>query len=146
VIEVELDRQENESGSRLEVSHDGYVRRHGFVHRRQLLLTADGRQLTGEDVLTPSGKKRGRDDLEFALRFHLHPHVEASNTADGMGALLRIAEGALWQFRCRGGTLAIEESLWIDRTGRPRATSQIVVSGTSPAGGTSIGWVLRRAG
>nr|WP_299597348.1 heparinase II/III family protein [Sphingomonas bacterium] len=146
VIEVELDRQELDSGSRVDVSHDGYVRRHGFVHRRQLLLTADGRQLTGEDVLTPSGRKRARDALDFTLRFHLHPHVEVSSTADGMGALLRIAEGALWQFRCRGGTLTIEESLWIDRIGRPRGTSQIVVSGATPAGGTSIGWVLRRAG
>jgi uncharacterized heparinase superfamily protein len=146
VIEVELDRQESDNGSRLEVSHDGYVRRHGFVHRRQLLLSADGRQLTGEDVLVPSGRKRRNDPLDFTLRFHLHPFVEASNTADGMGALLRIAEGALWQFRCRGGTLAIEDSIWIDRTGRPRATSQIVVSGASPAGGTSIGWILRRAG
>lgn len=146
VIEVELDRQENDAGSRVEVSHDGYVRRHGFVHRRQLLLSVDGRQLTGEDALIPAGKKRARDDLGFALRFHLHPHVEVSNTADGMGALLRIAEGALWQFRCRDGTLAIEESLWIDRLGRPRASTQIVVSGTTPADGASIGWVLRRAG
>jgi uncharacterized heparinase superfamily protein len=146
VVEVELDRQELDSGSRVDVSHDGYVRRHGFVHRRQLLLAADGRQLTGEDVLTPAPKKRTRDHLDFTLRFHLHPDVEASTAADGMGALLRIPGGALWQFRCRGGMLQIEESLWIDRTGRPCPTSQIVVSGITPAGGTSIGWVLRRAG
>lgn len=146
VLEVELDRQELDSGSRLEVSHDGYVRRHGFVHHRQLLLSADGRQLTGEDVLTPSGRKRRNDPIDLALRFHLHPGVEVSNTADGMGALLRIAEGALWQFRCRGGTLSIEDSIWVDRTGRARATSQIVVSAASPAGGTSVGWLLRRAG
>jgi len=145
VVEVELDRQESDTGSKLDVSHDGYARRHGFVHRRQLLLSADGRQLTGEDILTPSGRKRRSDPLDFTLRFHLHPGVEVSNTADGMGALLRIAEGALWQFRCRGGTLAIEDSIWIDRTGRPRATCQLAVSGSSPAGGTNVGWLLRRA-
>ncbi|MDB5717524.1 MAG: hypothetical protein JWM38_951 [Sphingomonas bacterium] len=146
VIEVELDRQELDTGSKLEASHDGYGRRHGFIHRRQLLLSADGRQLTGEDVLVPSGRKRRGDTIDFAIRFHLAPSVEVSNTADGMGALLRIAEGALWQFRCRGGTLAIEDSIWIDSLGRPRATTQLVVSGATPAGGTSISWLLRRAG
>ena len=146
VVEVELDRQELESGSKLEVSHDGYARRHGFVHRRQLLLSGDGRQLTGEDVLTPSGRKRRTDAIDFALRFHLHPGVEVTSTADGMGALLRIHDGALWQFRCRGGTLNVEDSIWIDRTGRPRATNQLVVSGESPAGGTNVGWLFKRAG
>jgi uncharacterized heparinase superfamily protein len=146
VVEVELDRQELDSGSRLEVSHDGYVRRHGFVHRRQLLLSADGRQLSGEDVLEPSVRKRGNADIDFALRFHLAPGVEVSNTADGHGALLRITDGALWQFRARGGTLAIEDSIWIDRGGQPRATLQLVVTGISPATGTTVSWLLRRAG
>ncbi|SFS13007.1 heparinase II/III family protein [Sphingomonas jatrophae] len=145
VSEVELDRQELEAGSRLEVSHDGYVRRHGLIHRRNLLLAADGRELKGEDILLPSGRRRATD-LPFAIRFHLAPGVEASATADGLGALLRITEGALWQFRCRGGTLSVEESLWVDPTGRPRGTSQLVVTGMSPAGGASVGWVLKRAG
>ena len=147
VVEVELDRQEAEGGSRLEVSHDGYVRRFGLAHRRQLLLSGDGRELRGDDTLLPAGRSvRGRNTAAFAIRFHLAPGVEASATADGLGALLRIAEGALWQFRCRGGALAIEDSLWIDPTGRPRGATQLVVSGEAPVGGTSIGWLLRRAG
>ncbi len=146
VVEVELDRQEEDSGSRLDVSHDGYARRHGFVHRRQLQLSADGRELTGEDLLVPSGRTRRTSDIDFAIRFHLAPSVEVSNTADGLGALLRIYDGPLWQFRCRGGTLAIEDSVWVDRLGRPRATSQLVISGTSPATGSAVGWMLRRAG
>lgn len=146
VIEVELDRQEEDSGSRIEASHDGYVRRHGFVHRRQIVLNADGRQLGGEDMLVPSGRKRRSDDIPFAVRFHLAPGVDVSNTADGLGALLRIYDGPLWLFRCRGGTLAVEDSIWIDPRGRPRATSQLIISGTCPGDGTSVTWLLRRAG
>jgi uncharacterized heparinase superfamily protein len=146
VGEVELDRQEIDSGSRLEVSHDGYVKRQGFVHRRQLLLSSDGRELRGEDVLHPAGHRRRSRPLPFAIRFHLAPGVEVSTTADGLGALLRIAEGALWQFRCRGGTLAIEDSVWIDSAGRPRETQQLVVSGETPAGGATVSWLFKRAG
>lgn len=146
VVEVELDRQEQEAASRIEASHDGYARRFGLTHRRKLALAADGRELAGEDVLLPAGSARGgAATVGFTARFHLAPGVEATATADGMGALLRIGGGPAWQFRCRGGALAIEESIWIDGQGRPAAAVQLVVSGETPPGGTSLTWVLRRA-
>jgi uncharacterized heparinase superfamily protein len=145
VTEVELDRQEQEQASRIEASHDGYVRRFGLTHRRQLALASDGRELRGEDLLLPAGLRRAAQTVGLAVRFHLAPGVEASPTADGLGALLRIDGGPLWQFRVRGGTLAIEESIWIDGRGRPLSTVQLVVSGEAPAGGTSISWVIKRA-
>ncbi|HWL46702.1 MAG TPA: heparinase II/III family protein [Sphingomonadaceae bacterium] len=147
VAEVELDRLEGEAGSRVEASHDGYVRRQGFLHRRQLVLAGDGRELRGEDVLLPAGRRRRRNDtVRFIVRFHLAPGVEVTNTADGLGALLRHMDGPAWQFRCRGGALASEDSLWIDPEGQPRPSTQLVVTGEAAAGGASVGWLLRRAG
>lgn len=145
VAEVELARQESEASSRIEASHDGYARRYGFVHRRQLVLAGDGRELRGEDMLLPASKKRKLAATAFAIRFHLGQGVSVSPTADGMAALLRLPGGVLWQFRCRGGTLAVEDSLWIDGDGRPQPTHQLVVSGESPAGGASVSWALKRA-
>ena len=150
VAEVELSRQESDAASRIEASHDGYVRRWGFRHRRQLMLTGDGRELRGEDALLPHGRKRRGGATAFAIRFHLGAGIQASPTADGLAAILRLpgqgsGGGALWQFRCRGGTLAIEESLWIDGDGRPVATQQLVVSGEAAAGGASVSWALKRA-
>jgi uncharacterized heparinase superfamily protein len=145
VAQVELSRQESDVASRIEASHDGYVRRWGFVHRRQLMLTGDGKELRGEDALLPQGRKRKLGVVPFALRFHLGDGVQASPTADGLAALLRLPGGALWQFRCRGGTLTIEDSLWIDGEGQPIATQQLVVGGEAPAGGANISWALKRA-
>ena len=145
VAEVELSRQESEAASRIDASHDGYVRRFGFVHRRQLVLTGDGRELRGEDVLLPRGRRRAGSATPFAIRFHLGRGVEASPTADGLAAVLRVPGGALWQFRTKAAALAIEESLWIDGEGLPIATQQLVVSGTTEPGGTNVGWVLKRA-
>ena len=146
VSEIALERQENEGSSRIEASHDGYVRRFGLIHKRTLALTGDGRELRGDDILLPAKARYKPMTSAFAVRFHLAPGIEATPTADGMGALLRIERGALWQFRCRGGTLSIDESLWIDGDARPHATLQLVVSGEAPPGGASIGWVMRRAG
>ena len=142
--QVEVSRQEGEAVSRLEASHDGYVRRWGFLHRRQLQLAGDGRELRGDDSLLPQGRRRGAA-TGFAIRFHLGQGVQASPTADGQAALLRLPGGALWQFRCRGAALAIEPSLWIDATGRAVPTQQLVMAGEAAAGGASVSWVFKRA-
>jgi len=91
-------------------------------------------------------RRRRPASAAFAIRFHLAPGVEITPTADGQAALLRIDHGPLWQFRCRGGALTIEDSLWIDANGRAHPTMQFVVSGSAPAGGASVGWLLKRAG
>ncbi|NII57752.1 putative heparinase superfamily protein [Sphingomonas aerolata] len=145
VAEVELSRQESEAASRIEASHDGYVRRWGFVHRRQLMLTGDGRELRGEDALLPKGSKRRLGLSLFAIRFHLGAGVQVSPTADGLGAILRLPGGAIWQFRCRGGALVVEDSVWIDADGRPVATQQLMITGEAAAGGASVSWALKKA-
>jgi uncharacterized heparinase superfamily protein len=146
VTEVELDRFETEAGSQVQIMHDGYARRFGLLHQRLLTLTSDGRELRGEDRLLPAKDSRKTGVSQFAVRFHLAPGVEATMTADGMGALLRIAEGALWQYRVRGAKLAIDDSIWIDGDGRPVPSLQLVASGESPPGGASLSWTLKRAG
>lgn len=146
VTEVELHRQELENGSRLELSHDGYVRRLGYVHRRLLMLSADGREIRGEDMLLPAPRRRKPAAVPYALRFHLAPDIEPTVTADGQGAVLRMEDGILWQFRVGGGRLTVEESLWVDGAGRPAATQQLVISAEAEPGGSSIGWLLKRMG
>lgn len=146
VTEVELNRQELDNGSRLDLSHDGYVRRLGYVHRRLLLVSGDGREIRGEDMLTPAERRRRPSRLPVHIRFHLAPGVEPTLTADAMGALLRIDLGAVWQFRVGSGQLAIEESLWVDGDGRPHPTRQVVVTAEALPGGSSFGWLLKRMG
>ena len=146
VSQVELVRDETGGVGQVEASHDGYARRHGLIHQRQLTLSADGRELRGQDVLIQHGRRRRSEQAPFAVRFHLAPAVEAATTADGQGALLRMRGAAVWQFRCRGGALSIEDSLWLDGEGRPHAGVQLVIAGESPPDGASIAWILRRAG
>ena len=59
---------------------------------------------------------------------------------------LRIHGGPLWQFRTSEGALDVEESLWVDGEGRPHPIEQLVVTGTAPAGGASIGWIFKHIG
>ena len=145
VEDVTIDRTEDNDASRLEASHDGYVRAFGLIHKRGLMLGNDGKELRGADQLIARGRKKIREGIAYAVRFHLAPGVEATITADGMGAILRSKGAPPWNFRCRGGNLTSEESLWIDGRGRPNRTIQLVIVGEVSALGGEIGWQFRRA-
>jgi len=144
VEDVTIDRSEDNDASRLEASHDGYVRTFGLIHKRSLMLGNDGKELRGADQLMSRGRKKIRESAPYAVRFHLAPGVEATITADGMGAILRSKGAPPWNFRCRGGNLTTEESLWIDGRGRPQPTLQLAVTGDISALGGEIGWQFRR--
>jgi uncharacterized heparinase superfamily protein len=145
VEDVAIERTEDNDSSRLEASHDGYVRAFGLVHKRSLMLGNDGKELRGADQLMTRGRKKIRESAAYAVRFHLAPGVEPTITADGMGAILRSAGAPPWNFRCRGGNLAVEESLRIDGRGRPHPTMQLVIVGEVSALGGEIGWQFRRS-
>ena len=146
VGEVTLERGTRDGFAMVEATHDGYLRRFGLLHQRQLLLSPDGKTLIGQDVLIQQGKRAKADTIPFAVRFHLAPDVEVIRTADGRGALLRLPGKKAWQFRARGGELSAEDSLWIDGDAEPRATMQLVIGGETPAEGMTISWELKRAG
>ena len=144
VEDVTINRSEDNDSSRLEASHDGYVRAFGMIHKRSLMLGNDGKELRGADQLIAKGRKKIRESAAYAVRFHLAPGVEATITADGMGAILRSKGAPPWNFRCRGGNLAVEESLWIDGRGRPHRVAQLAIVGEVSALGGEIGWQFRR--
>ena len=59
--------------------------------------------------------------------------------------ILRSPGAPPWNFRCRGGNLGLEESLWIDGKGQPHGSTQLVIVGEVSALGGEIGWHFRRA-
>jgi uncharacterized heparinase superfamily protein len=160
VNEVELDRRTlqvdgggpngNGLATRIEASHDGYASRYGLVHRRILLMRDDGSELRGEDLLVPAKGRTKRGKVAFAIRFHLGPGVEAGLGEDKRGAGLALPDGSYWQFRAgadaEGGEIAVEESLWVDGSGRPQPVQQLVISGLVSRGGGNFSWLFKKMG
>jgi uncharacterized heparinase superfamily protein len=145
VSDVAIERFEDNDSSRIQASHDGYVRGFGLVHQRTVVLGNDGKEVRGNDQLLPKGRKRIREGAPFAIRFHLAPGIEATSTADGMGAILRPAGAPPWNFRCRGAMLSIEESLHVSGAGEVRPTLQLAIVGEVSAIGGSTAWQFRRS-
>ena len=130
-------RREDGEGIWLDMSHDGYRRRHGLVHHRRLYLSANGEDLRGEDGL------EGASDLPFAVRFHLHPEVRATLTRDGASVLLSAGRAGGWRFRARGAILTLEPSIYLGHGETVRRSQQIVLRGRCDRDRT-VKWALRK--
>ena len=157
VNEVEVDRRTigtargkgAKGATRLEASHDGYAQRFGLTHRRILVLRDDGTELLGEDVLLPAGKRGKTGKIGFAIRFHIGRGIDLRLAEDRKGAGLALPDGSLWQFRVGGdfaGEVSIEESLWVDGSGRPQPIEQLVVQGMTSRSGGTFSWLLKQMG
>ena len=156
VSEVEVDRRQiaGEAGkrgaARIEASHDGYAARFGLAHRRILLLSDDGGELRGEDLLVPAGRRGKRGKIGFAIRFHLAPGAAPYISEDSRGVALALPDGSHWQFRSgsvdKDVRMTLDDSLWIDGQGRPHATRQIVIHGMVSRGGGSFPWLFKKMG
>ena len=145
-------------GARLELAHDGYRRTHGLTHARTLDLTVDGRGLVGEDLLTTltdadkARFDRAMDDetlqgVAFAVRFHLHPEVEANLDLGGAAISLTLKSGEIWVFRHDNtAQLSISPSVYLENGQlKPHAAQQVVLSGRSLAYATRVRWSLAKA-
>jgi uncharacterized heparinase superfamily protein len=153
---VSARRNEEDIGTWIEASHDGYRELFGLLHRRRIFLAADGGDLRGEDGLYRPVEDGTPEDVDvryrFAIRFHLHPDVKASLARDGMSVLLVLGNGDGWRFRTDGGPIRIERSVYLATGGTPKRTSQIVVQGEAEPFGAGerppnrVRWAFQRLG
>jgi uncharacterized heparinase superfamily protein len=147
-----------ENGIALHMAHDGWARTHGLSHVRDLKLTNDGRHLTGIDKLsaiTTAEKRRleqilaeGRmKGIDFSIRFHIHPDVEANLDMGGTAVSLTLRSGEIWVFRHDGaGKLRLDPSIYLEKARlQPRETRQIVLSARVLDLQTELGWTLAKA-
>jgi uncharacterized heparinase superfamily protein len=148
----------SEAGQHLTLRHDGWRMTHGLTHVRDLSLSHDGRRLVGQDLLSArdeAGQARLKAALArapeggigHAVRFHLHPDVDAALDLGGTAVSLALRSGEIWVFRHDGtARLSLEPSVYLEK-GRlaPRATRQIVLAANLGTTESRIGWTLAKA-
>ena len=128
---VRATRKEQTSGIWLESYHEGYLGEYGLSHRRRIFMPRDGHDIRGEDSLfTPMGfAPIRRDQVPFAIRFHIHPNVRVSLSQDRSSALLVVNGKAGWRFRTDGKQVSLEDSVYLAAGSVPVKTQQLVIYG-----------------
>jgi len=156
--DVRIQQSAGLDGSTLLATHNGYTNTHGLLHVRRLDLSLDGCKLTGEDTLGALSEndritfenlmnKTHMNAVKFEVRFHLHPDVTVSIDMGGNAVSLALKSGEVWVFRQSGSEkLSVDPSVYLE-SGRlkPRATKQIVLTGSILNYSSQISWSLSRA-
>ena len=137
---VGMARNDSAAGSMIVVDHDGYLRRFGVIHERKMALAASGLHLEGQDTLKAPKQQR---ELDYALRFHLHPAVKATLSPDAKSVTLILPGQSIWTFEAAGQPLALEESIFFASSEGMRRTEQIVVQANTKAD-ASLKWSFRK--
>ena len=156
--EVRFERIEVEGGTRIVAGHNGYRASHGLTHVRTMHIGFEGRELRGEDVLLamePAEKKRfdvvfdksRLQGIPYSVRFHLHPDVDVELDMNGTAVSMALKSGEIWIFRVKGPIeMSVESSVYLEKTRlSPRATKQIVLSGSAMEYATRVSWSLAKA-
>lgn len=140
--EVSARVETHDGGQEVTAQHDGYMRRFDLMHSRTLALSASGRRLLGIDRLAGKhGTMRLRQDVPFAIHFHLHPAVRCRRGDSPSIAIIELPGGDIWWFSLEGARLGIEESTYFADSAGPRRSLQIVARGAT-FGETEVRWVL----
>jgi uncharacterized heparinase superfamily protein len=111
----------------IELSHQGWVERHGFIHLRRLFVDVQADELRGEDRLTPAGGQPAQ--TPYAVRFNLAEGVDAS-MRDERSVRLTTPGGQAWSLRNDADGATIEPGVVVLR-GQIR-----------PQGGARVRWKI----
>lgn len=135
---------EQDGHTLVETEHDGYMLRYGIVHKRLIYMNDTGEDIRGEDILEVQGQQNNSERLPYDVRFHLHPNVSVTLSTDGNLVYLGLAGGETWQFRQRGASLAIEESIYFGEAGKISPCKQIVLMGRTSGNTSTVLWALKK--
>ncbi|MBX9760878.1 MAG: heparinase II/III family protein [Beijerinckiaceae bacterium] len=139
---IRAQRHDDEDGCSVDAAHDGYAAPFGLIHTRRVTVFADGSRVEGVDQVSRSGRGK-RPDVDYAIRFHLHPAVRAGRIESGLGVLLVTPGGEQWTFHAGGFPIDIEESAFFAVPDRARVTHQLVIRGSAAEHG-QVNWVFMR--
>lgn len=122
---VSLDVGPANGGFLIEGTHDGYLKSYGVHHTRQLFLARGGNNLRGHDKLTYTDAP-AQIPIEVIIRFHLHPLVSAAKVKNNQVLLKIHHQKAGWLFKCRGGQVFLDRSVYMAGT-RRMSCQQIIL-------------------
>lgn len=144
-LNIEYSRQDSSDATTITAAHSGYVKQFGIRHQRSLTLDSDGDRLFGQEWFSGPNKSDMRYTTKdkVALRFHLHPDIKASLSANGETCLMETREGDQWRFDCPGFKVELVESIFFASLPAPKPTWQIVIH-TKAYDNPEINWALQK--
>ena len=91
-------------------SNNGYDKKFGCYHRREIYLDKENNYLRGTDHIF---KKKDGFPIRYAFRFHINPELSVVKTISGNSALIQISKNKSLIFTINDENLEIEKSIFL---------------------------------
>ncbi len=119
-------------------SHDGYLRKFGTIHEREVEFYPEQNKFVGYDKLL---RKNPRREIKFDIRFHLDPDAKVMKTQDNKSILIELIDDG-WKFSCDGLDINIDNSLYFGNKNSYKDNQNIFISGMNKEKEQIIKWEL----
>ena len=121
-------------------SHDGYNKRYGVIHERQIKFFPKNNKFVGQDKLI---KKKNFKSSSFEIRFHLEPKTKIMKTLDEKSILIDI-ENEGWKFTAQGYTIDLETGLYFGKKNSFTENQNLFISGITQKEDQIIEWEFEK--
>ena len=92
------------------VSHDGYEKEFGCIHKREIFFDKENHYLKGSDHIF---KKKDGIPIRYSFRFHINPKLNIVKTMSGNSILIQISKNKSLIFTVFGENLEIDKSIFL---------------------------------
>jgi uncharacterized heparinase superfamily protein len=92
------------------VSNDGYEKKFGCTHKREVYIVKDKNYIKGIDHIF---KAKDGYPIRYAFRFHINPELSVVKTMSGNSALIQISKNRSLIFTVYNENLEIEKSIFL---------------------------------
>ena len=124
----------------ISAKHDGYQKKYGLNIQRDLTFFKNEKKLVGTDKII---SKRGFQNLEYEIRFHLMPGTNAIKTQDQKSILIQLKKSG-WKFTCDKEIFDIEKGLYFGRKNSFSENLNIFINGFISNEEEEINWSIEK--
>jgi len=121
-------------------SHDGYLKKFKTIHEREVEFYPEQMKFVGFDKLQ---RKNNSKDIEFNIRFHLHPDTKVMKTQDNKSILIELEDEG-WKFNCENYDINIDNGLYLGIKNSYIENQNIFISGISKESNQTIKWEITK--
>jgi uncharacterized heparinase superfamily protein len=121
-------------------SNNGYEKRFGCTHKREIYVDKDSNYLKGTDHIY---KTKDGYPIRYAFRFHINPDLSVIKTMSGNSALIQISKNKSLLFSVKDENLEIEKSIFFGEK-KIIDSSCITITGNLVNKNKIFNWEIRK--
>tara|TARA_Y100001970_G_scaffold269905_1_gene363136 strand:- start:19624 stop:21273 length:1650 start_codon:yes stop_codon:yes gene_type:complete len=139
---VDSKRDEDKAKILVSATHNAYLKKFGYLHKREISFFKKENLLKGVDTLLK--KRDNLGDSNYSIRFHIYPGIETFRTVGGNDILLQVSKNNSLIFSSKEQDIQLEKSLFLGRN-KILNNNCIVIYGNTKNKDANIEWELKKA-